>query len=489
MPGDVDSLWRRWTDGDRSGGGLVYEAAAVVPLDAVREPADGDAGGRPGLAFCSGAVRATLRNIPLVVLAGGAVSFVGEQVGTFYQPFGTYLPVPSVGPVGPSTVAIALVGLAWLWLLARQVVAAGIITGRTLLRNALFYGPLAVLLAGTAYAVALMTRDPGMHPHLTFRAGLFLFFFLFGHLVYDGLLRTETLFWHLGETAIVDAEGYAAFRRDLRDALADTVAVGPVSVSRAAVFAGVLVAPGIVVPFATTTLVLSQVISYAVVMWLTFVVEAVLFQFAVLVRYVHALLTGSYTTNDGSTVELQYRPFHPDERGGFRDLGRFATRVNLVLVLCGCYFAYRSYTGGVANFSPAVFTDATLLVEWFVFYLGPVLIYVTVAVLWLYHTFWRMHRKMQRGRRRLIRELQAEARVGGGATDGGQGTEAGRGRKNPAGASGGAAAESDARLFADPERDAPPWRNLRDAPVWPVDSRNLVGIVLLDAAPVVLALL
>lgn len=101
-----------------------------------------------------------------------------------------------------------------------------------------------------------------------------------------------------------------------------------------------------------------------------------------------------------------YRPFHPDDRGGFRDLGRFATRVDVILVVAGGYVAYRFYAEGLLNLPSGGIEPSLLGITWVVLYVGPIAAYVFLVLFWLYHSFWRLHKKMEGGRQQRIEELQ-----------------------------------------------------------------------------------
>ncbi|WP_280588210.1 hypothetical protein [Halorubrum sp. Boch-26] len=155
---------------------------------------------------------------------------------------------------------------------------------------------------------------------------------------------------------------------------------------------------------------------------------------------------------------LVYRPFHPDEHGGFRDRGRFAMRVNTILLLVGGYVTYRFYTEGLYYVGTEGFVSPLGMVAWGVSYLAPVIGYVCFVPFWLYRSFWRLHRKMEDGRRRRLEELQRAER---------------------------ADRESSSRQCSEFHIDAPPRESIRSAPKWPVERQGLFGIVVLDAVPVV----
>lgn len=95
-------------------------------------------------------------------------------------------------------------------------------------------------------------------------------------------------------------------------------------------------------------------------------------------------------------------------------------------------------------------------------YLAPIAVYVFLVVFWLYHSFWRLHRKMEEGRQQRMEELQRLARSE---------------HDDPNGE------------FADLETDAPVWESLQDAPTWPITQQSLFGILVIDAIPVLLTVI
>lgn len=92
-------------------------------------------------------------------------------------------------------------------------------------------------------------------------------------------------------------------------------------------------------------------------------------------------------------------------------------------------------------------------------YIAPIAAYAALAVFWLYHSFWRLHEKMEQGRQRRIEELQRQSK----SDD-----------------------QQPQREFSDLEVAAPAWESLRDAPTWPIKRQGLFGILMMDAAPVVI---
>ncbi|TKX56677.1 hypothetical protein EXE44_13700 [Halorubrum sp. SS7] len=341
------------------------------------------------------------------------------------------------------------VGLVWAYLVYRLVTSG--IRGSGMYRGVVFFATALPLVAGTAYAVyrAVTVDGGGADPALTVQAGYFLFVLVAGHLVYDGLaLKTENLFTQLKDSSIVSQPAYDEFYAELTTVLGDTLTVGPIAISRSVAFAlvvalGPLLLPVIVSPWAG---------------WgeIAYVVYAIVTLFVIAMLYDVFLLVYKFTDLLQRDI-LTYQPFHPDDHGGFRDFGRFATRVNVILVIAGGYVAYRFYAEGVLNI-PADGIEPTLLgLTWVVLYIGPIAAYAALALFWLYHSFWRLHQKMEDGRQKRIEELQRETK----------GDD-----------------QQPRQDFADLDVSAPAWESLRDAPTWPIKRQGLFGILVMDAVPI-----
>lgn len=464
---EADALWQRWT-GEL---GPFYHACAVVGFDPASDR-DLDAGPgieKPEIEFTTGVVRRGLRNIPVLMLLAASLAFLVEQLNDFYTPIGTYFP-DAVASVTFDPLYLFGVPVLLLWgaLLARIFRGSVSTDNLRIHRSVFFYGTLGVLLAGVAYSVYLVVSgrlaDTGQH--LAFRSGYFLFLFIEGHLAYDGLvLRSENLFWNLRDSTTVDGDAYEAFRQQLAENLGPVEfgpysapfvggSLGPVSVSPGLLFAAVLLGPITPLPmlgYDSSTSVL-DVLGYGITVVMQVFLIAVLFQFVVVIWQFSKLLSGDY---------LDYKLFHPDEHGGYRALGRFATRVNVMLVVAGGYVAFRFLTGGLQQFGVMAGGSTLGLLTWIVSFVAPLVVYLAVALLWLYFSFWRMHRQMKRGRRKKIQQIQQHAR---GVDDRDTGTAGNE--------------------MEDLELDAPAWESLKNAPVWPIQRRSLFGIVALDAAPI-----
>lgn len=442
------SHWERWT-GDS---GPFYRACSVWPFDSVSEhTTDTGKHDQPAVQFTSGITRQLLRHLP-TILAISMVLYFGINFAQAVVTGEVQFALPQLTLRGGAVLMGGLgVGLLWVYLVYRLL--ASVISGSGMYRSLLFFATALPLVAGTTYAVykALTVAGSGAEPALTVQAGYFLFVLIAGHLVYDGLaLKTENLFTQMRDSSIVSQPAYNEFYTELTATLGDTLTVGPISIPRSAAFAlvvalGPLMLPVIVTPWAGW-----GEIAYLVYSIVTLFVIAMLYDVFLLVYKFTDLLQRDILT---------YQPFHPDDHGGFRDFGRLATRVNVILVVAGGYVAYRFYAEGLLNIPSGGIEPTLLGLTWVVLYIAPIAAYALLALFWLYHSFWRLHQKMEEGRQKRIEELQR-------TTDGED--------------------QQPRQDFADLEVSAPAWESLRDAPTWPIKRQGLFGILVMDAVPVVI---
>jgi len=457
------SHWERWTDDS----GPFYQACAVFPFDSVAEP-NGDSlnNSHPSARFATGITRKLLRNIPMFVLLTGTVYFsimslraisTGEiQVNL------PRLTFQAVGLLIPGLV----IGAFWLYLIYRVLTAT--LQGSSVHRSTVFFVTTLILAAGTAHAGYTAWANAGAttEPAITVQMGYFLFVLVTGHLIYDGLaLKTENLLARLGETSIVRQPMYDEFYTELTNSIGDTISIKWLEIPRSVGFAVVVALGPILLPVIVSPWAGWGELSYVAYSLVTLFVIAVLYDVFVLIYMFTELLRRDI---------LEYQPFHPDDRGGFRDLGKFATRVNAILAVAGGYVAYRFYAEGILNLPSGGVEPSLLGVTWVVLYAGPIGAYVFLVLFWLYHSFWRLHSKMEEGRQQRIEELQREAK------EGSQQRRLTEFQKN-------AKVEDPGltREFVDPETDAPAWESLQDAPTWPIKRQGLFGILVVDAIPIV----
>jgi uncharacterized membrane protein len=438
------SYWERWTR-ER---GPFYRSCAVVPLDSATEPTadNGDGIDRPEIVFTTGLPRLMLRNLPILLLGVLALYVPAATIGAVRKGrIGVSLPAFDTGTVA-LLLPVAVLGAVWIYVLYRFLTA--VLDGSTAYRSVVFFLTAIPLTAGTVYTIYTSMTTGTIPPGPVVQAGYFLFVLVAGHLVYDGLvLRTENLLSELGKSDIVDAEAYEQFREERLSTLGSTIAIGPVTVSRSMAFTGVLSFIPLLMPIVTLNWNIWQILAFVPYSVATILVVAVAYDTFVLIYVFMALLQSDV---------LVYKPFHPDDHGGFRDLGRFATRVNTILAVTGGYVAYRFVVEGLYYFGNGGFESTMGTVTWGVSYVVPILAYVAFVLFWLYHSFWKLHRRMERGRRKRVEKCQREARE---------------------------AQDTPPEEFTDPFVDAPAWEALKSAPTWPVNRQGLIGIVAIDMLP------
>lgn len=438
----------------------------------------------------TGLVRTALQYTPLLVACIALVFVVSAELVPHVDGLSVYL------SSFPLVLLPAGAGGAVLWVaLAYLVVGAGLVEGRELAKAVAVYGLAALLALGTAVSIFLVltAEDPrAVEPNVVFTSGYLLLVLVGGLLTYDAMLRTEYLFENLDRKLVVeeaDERAYDAYRRKVAAQLSHRTSLpGGRSVPTYLLFAPLLVSQFAAIwAFAGNgPQNLSFSVTFGVNVLLDLVLAVIYFQLFVLIEAFHDLVTGTvtlYRDGDGSlhpeqdeggdrTPEevdlLSYRPFHPDGRGGFRDFGKFATRVNVLLILGGLYVTYRLYVQGARDLPPtevALDTAFTLDVfAWVVSYVGPVVVLIAVAVAWFYYSFWTLHVKMAHERERAYVRWAQRRRDD--ETD-----------EIPA----------DTPLGA--VEDGTDWQERRaPAPVWPVDGRLLASLLSSSLAPLVLAL-
>lgn len=425
-----------------------------------------------------GTVRRALRHTPLVILLFMAVLGSAKLVDGWPM----VLSLPG-GATPTYLVLTVLLVLLWasllLWLLNR----VELLPRADLVQAVVIYGTMLVLLGDVVYwftrvSVVFFGGSADQIPEASIipGSGFLLIMFVGGLLVYDGMLRTESMFscLHRKEPSIVSVSSSSGdddgsedtdsphpyqetFVSSFKSALEDDVELGhwlgswtdrDVSIPTAYLFSVVFVLPFVVLPPFVFDLSRLDVFTGVALSLLGFVEVVIFFQFLVIIRHFNQLLTehSPYEDATGDGFTLLYRPDHPDGYAGFQDLGRFAIRVNTLLFFAGLFTVYWLYTGVV----PIMAGSADAVPAWVVLvgggfhYLTPLLVYVLTVVVWLYTSFWQIHKAMRKGRERRISM----------AIDG----------------------SPDGELPRDE-------LSLRDGPVWPLNVRLFASIVVGDAIP------
>jgi hypothetical protein len=365
-------------------------------------------------------------------------------------------------PVDVSTMAAPELVATVVAVLVLLLFHIGILDLRELYKASVVFGLLGVLIVGTLVSVGLVLLDPtrAAERNIVFTSGYLLMLLLAGLLVYDGMLRTEHLFEKLPVTGIVaDTDRYDAFKRRLAAELNHVLVDRELSVAGRSYRVRVPTAYVFALLFLSQYAVLWSVgvgpqnLDFQVTLWgnvlLNLFIVAVFFQFMVLMNRFYGLVTDDLDAGPEESA-LTYRPFHPDGHGGYRDFGKFATRVNLLLILAGFYSLYRLVVQG-SRVSPGEmapgFDPLVGSLVWTASFVVPLVVYGIAAVGWLYYSFWQLHLRMIRERERSY--LAATA------------------------------------TFDDPSD----WEIRTQGPTWPTDFNQLVSIVSGTLAPVVFFLL
>ncbi len=427
------------------------------------EPVDVDDRAEP-VRFVDGPVRLALRHTPTVILLATVVFFVSAEFADGVDGISAFFPLLStgewVGIVGAILLYAALLGLVLDVGLfePRELYEATVVYG---LFGFLSLGTLvsiSLVITGTTLVTDPMAFATGegigeVPNNIVFTSGYLLLLLVSGLFVYDGLLRTERLFEGLSRADVVENGAayeedrrrlvrlltHAPFDRNVEGTGSGSAAGGStdpegdattfrerVPVRTASLFAVLFLSQYAVVWFVGRG---PQNLDYWVTtvgnLTLNFVLVVVAFQFVVLVAWFYRLLNedryaseadATSTNAESSTgeesspphepdrtgVALGYRPFHADGHAGYRDLGKFATRVNLLLIFAGFYLVYRLFVQGArvlpGEMVPEGFAAFTGELVWFASFLAPVFVYGVVACAWIYYSFWQIHLRMLRER-------------------------------------------------------------------------------------------
>jgi hypothetical protein len=414
--------------------------------------------------FLDGHFRTVLRYTPLFVF----VTVVGLLGYAEVSPTmdGISALVPSLSPWVPQVLAGAVVVWGVLVTLAGRV---GLVSPTELLKALVVWGLVLALLVGSLYSASLVlsASDPtGLDDNVVYLSGYLLMLLLGGLVVYDGMLRTETLLDTLPEgnaSVVKDGDAYREWKEELQARLDDCVKGMPTSHVAAVVFVSQFAAIWLAQSGPQN---LGSPVTLAVNLAADVVLVVVAFRFLVLVKYLNMLMTDQYAPEDrGPTRILSYQPFHYDRRGGFQDFGRFATRVNLLLLLAGLYSVYRLYVQGLRVLP----TDGLLafqsnldLLLWVGNFVLPVVAYALATGAWVYYSFWAIHRKMMMDKRALSSRHQGVRATSEQMPTTGDSVE-------------------DFEEGID-------WYYLETAPEWPINSRYITSLVSANAVPLLLPL-
>lgn len=392
---------------------------------------------------------------PFVILAATVAIFVGAEF-TALTGLSQYVPAVT------ETRAYVLLGTGLLWLLLLSLLNyAGIISRDEFVTPLMVYGLLGWLglMVTISIVIVFFSNAPSELPKLPiFTSGLLLAMLLGGMIGYDLMIRGENLFWNLDLKNIIEnPEGYREFRQELKQRLKLTIPFTDISI--APVFGALFVLQfGVFWLLTSGPQSLNSTIGLAINLLLDFFMMAAVFQFLIGLQLFRPLLTTGVDTSEGK-VELVYRPFHPDNHGGFRDLGRVAMRINTMLALGGFYYAYRLYVQGSRAFVPGMMDSVSLsLIIWIVNYVSPIVLYVLLAAIWLYSTFWQLHLLMSHHKERLVLAKQQRER------------------------------DSEADTPIGDVVDERAWNELRDAPEWPIDRRQISTALFANSLPVLLSI-
>lgn len=386
--------------------------------------------------FLSGTARRVARNTPMLTLVLTVVFFGSAELVDSIDGVSTLLPefspIESAGILAGTVLWVVMFGL---------FVYVGVVALEELYMVLVVDGQLCVLTVGTIVSIWLVvTAEPtsvaeiplfvfreqsDVPPNIVFTSGYLLLILLGGLYVYDGMLRTEHLFENLHKTSVIKSEGregdseaaedecryakrYKSRAKELDANLTNTIPIGG-GVPTSHVFAVLLVSQFAVGWWIGVG---PQNLDYPVTLVGNVIVNVFLvivaFQFIVLINWIYRLINDDLF-EDGDTL-LAYEPFHADGRGGYRDLGHFATRVNLLLVIGGFYCLYRLFVQGsraqpaemAPGFDPLVGT-----ILWGLSFVGPLLAYAIAAVVWFYYSFWQIHLRMSREREETYSEQTA----------------------------------------------------------------------------------
>lgn len=472
---DFHSLWIRWTEirPDKIRNNVDDLPIPVINIhlhqycdcfQLRQTEADLDVGFR----FLRGKTRNIIRLTPLFVIGTTMILIIYAELMSDITGISQLIPSVSVWVFG--AVGVATVLWTAIIYIADRVELVNI---RELAKTIIVWGLIIILLGGSVYSayVVISAQNPTqLDNQVIFASGYFLMLLLGGLGVYDGMLRTETMLEYLseGNQSVVKNDkymdgSYTSWKEDLQEKLDNDICGIPTS----HVFSLLFVTQFVAIWSQTGPQSLDSNLLLIVNIIADFIIVIVAFRFLILIQYIHMLMTDQYAPDDKDRARiLTYQPFHYDRRGGFQDFGRFATRVNLLLLIGGLYTIYRLYVQGLRTLPAGgilQFESQLQLVIWIGSFALPILAYAIAAGAWIYYSFWAIHRKMVNDKRILSAEHQDV-----------------RGGEEPLPTVGDSIEHFE---------DGVDWYYLKTAPEWPINSRYIVSVVSANTVPLLLPIL
>ncbi|WP_227134619.1 hypothetical protein [Halorubellus salinus] len=441
---------------DRPSSLAFHQFCSLSPLESFynHERSEGD------LRIISPPVRTILQHWPLTMVVMTALYLAIPLVEPQVNPVWAYLPQFTL------EVVPWLVGLLVVWgILLATATRAEIIDGYgDLLKPVVIYSLFGFLLSGVGFSLFLVwqSESPAEIPaNVVFGSGFLFAAYISGLIAYDLLIRFENMIENFGAKNIVgDEDKYNdVFLGTIGKKINRTFLRIPLSYIFGAAFTVQLM---VFWHFQSGPHQLNSTIALICNVFFDTIVMIGVFQFLIFIRELNMLFEDRYESK-GNTIKLEYQPFHPDGHGGFRDFGRAAMQVNVLVIVAGLYYVYRLFVQGVRALPAGGFSalNESNAVLWLVDFMGPIVLYVVVSAAWLYYTFWTVHLKMARDKEELILRRQSEKR-----------------HEKPV--------QHTLPIGALEDREG--YEELLSSPVWPLDSRQIQTVVLTNIITVFLTL-
>jgi hypothetical protein len=257
------------------------------------------------------------------------------------------------------------------------------------------------------------------------------------------MIRMEHMFENLDTLGIIEDEAaYRSFKRKLNENLSHSIPSGSWwpfrQIPTAAVFAVLFVLQFLVLwKIGRGPQNLDSPVTLYLNVGLNVFLTIIAFQFLILIKIFYDLVTEDMTTEtdhlktkkkiDGDEElseegkssstrgdqgtdsknerrTLGYKIDHEDGYAGYSELGKFVSRVNLLLILGGLFVVYRLYVHGKRIPPEAMapgFEPTVGIAVWFASFVIPIIAYALASVSWLYYSFWQLHLRMIRERERV----------------------------------------------------------------------------------------